>query len=1545
MTSNVTRTNNGKRLMAAIAVLALIACAFVAFAPTEDSNGLSTGTPVAGTELEGSNVTITTGTDFYINSEVTITSMTGKTVNIYLGENGSVTLPGTIATTTTIQTGTFNEETKMITPYLGLSITGVATKEYSTVDAATGYGVVAPASSTVTAGIKIISSTGSNIECYPNGAVVNDTLNKEGANVMVINGTVNASISGYKVDGTDATASVSIVSSAATTGVVLSYVADDYPTITSDATAGSVTVNSGTIKVATTTTGLDKILNAYGSGSANTAGTLLGPTVSSVGTVSTLYVYGEVADGETTADAVSFTNATVDRLTFGTTDKFTVGTTEFSSATATTLTVSSRTVEIPSTITGSLSLASGDFTAPSGGVIINENSTLSVGVNAVLTLEGTDADAVTLKSATVETNTPAAFNVYGKLTVPDSVDEATILVTDETATDDSLKGTFNAYSTATISEYIIIDATNYRIDGAMKEAIINKDVNSSNTYSQFQTVRVTEDITISEDIKLGILGQLIIDEGASITIEDGAVLYIGAMHNDQSTTSSTASVVMNGDMEIKTGGTFQVVAGKSVDIYGDVEVAGVFQVDTGKTTLKTGATMTVDEPKTGDTDNGKLSVTEDFVIESGANVRIEGTFKATDISNFGTITIDGTIDNSTAGVKISMLGNGAEVVINSAKFNTDYAADKILTITDENLVLVKNPELKVADDRINTITIAPEKANDIIENVTIAESVTSTTDSKGNKTYYNTMDISGLVSYDSEATPASGSTGVEIKLTGGSEDESGVTIAQTFSYGEKVKFVNAGKLTVSGQLNQTDSDSTQIDNENGTITVTGAIKALKKIDGTVNAAMYETNENSVRYYNYTTLEDAVAAAPEEIEILGTITITEDVTIPSPIEVDATGATLINVGTDKNRDVTLTVNNGAELKGATDIQVYGTVYFENNKDSNKSNNIVSDVYTTDGTDARYTNIYTALAGATDGDTVEITKEDGAVQITQNITIIDGVTLKVPAGKQIQLADGVTVTVEGTLDAWDAVTAQTAFAEQASVEEKTSAIDVTGTFVSVAAVEYANYFIPGAYYTISNDDGDFNYVTPVEAAAAVAGDVTGPIEIYGENAVGEVTFVGTDDERVNIVVYGELVADSISLTYANFGVNVIGSYTGAVGAASGTVEVVDATGFAVSEATINETSKVVITGSPSAFEQSEDFDVTIAAGTVYAESDTTGSTAYNFTVDTLTVASGATFNVDGAGNVASITEDLIVEGTANATDGGRIVTKDLIVLGTFTVGSAVSADGILAGQAQATNAFVGISEKDTLGTAATLNADSISGLKVVYLSAGSTVTDKLIEGMKSTEYYVEDALYLTVYAVSGYEPLVNTISFPDLAGKEVSAWQYVDSDGKTVKIDASSKEKVGAVKTITALMDYDVYEITIVAEYGITDIYIDGELIDTEGLSGAGQGEIKTMIAVGEHQITYRLNNYFAGDVKITLNGEALTDGKFTITSDMPFEDDDGTPTEYKIVLTGVEAAAPENPSSGDSGSSDGLGLTDYLLIVLVVLIVVMAIIVAIRLMRS
>lgn len=52
----------------------------------------------------------------------------------------------------------------------------------------------------------------------------------------------------------------------------------------------------------------------------------------------------------------------------------------------------------------------------------------------------------------------------------------------------------------------------------------------------------------------------------------------------------------------------------------------------------------------------------------------------------------------------------------------------------------------------------------------------------------------------------------------------------------------------------------------------------------------------------------------------------------------------------------------------------------------------------------------------------------------------------------------------------------------------------------------------------------------------------------------------------------------------------------------------------------------------------------------------------------------------------------------------------------------------------------------------------------------------------------------------------------------------------------------------------------------------------------------------------------------------------------------------LSLSGTEPATSTSGGSTSSGD-DGLGLTDYLLIILVVLIVIMAIMVAMRLMRS
>ena len=103
---------------------------------------------------------------------------------------------------------------------------------------------------------------------------------------------------------------------------------------------------------------------------------------------------------------------------------------------------------------------------------------------------------------------------------------------------------------------------------------------------------------------------------------------------------------------------------------------------------------------------------------------------------------------------------------------------------------------------------------------------------------------------------------------------------------------------------------------------------------------------------------------------------------------------------------------------------------------------------------------------------------------------------------------------------------------------------------------------------------------------------------------------------------------------------------------------------------------------------------------------------------------------------------------------------------------------------------------------------------------------------------------------------------------------------------------------------------------------------------GWGELGTLW--NKDVITVYVKPNYEGTPVITLNGQEITGGTFTLTSDMI----DGNNVIY---ATGV------TPSSGtvviDNGSSDGLGLTDYLLIILVVLIVIMAIMVAMRLMRS
>ena len=126
-----------------------------------------------------------------------------------------------------------------------------------------------------------------------------------------------------------------------------------------------------------------------------------------------------------------------------------------------------------------------------------------------------------------------------------------------------------------------------------------------------------------------------------------------------------------------------------------------------------------------------------------------------------------------------------------------------------------------------------------------------------------------------------------------------------------------------------------------------------------------------------------------------------------------------------------------------------------------------------------------------------------------------------------------------------------------------------------------------------------------------------------------------------------------------------------------------------------------------------------------------------------------------------------------------------------------------------------------------------------------------------------------------------------------------------------------------------------------MYIDGLTINNfanvgallEGIVGGGYS-----LSVGTHVISITANaQYSIENATITFNGQTVQNGgTIEVTADMAtftLTASGATPSEI-VIDTG----------SSDSGS-DGLGLTDYLLIVLVILIVIMAIMVALRLMRS
>ena len=1119
---------------------------------------------------------------------------------------------------------------------------------------------------------------------------------------------------------------------------------------------------------------------------------------------------------------------------------------------------------------------------------------------------------ITLKineSATVKGD----MRLYGTIAPATKEGTATITVDGENS--------ITAYNGSSISRGLNVTGTSEKIDisAAMSTITVNDDVDMPFYGTQSQKVVIADTLTIKSGWTMEILGELVINEGCTLIIEDDASLVLG---NDAGIKASKMTV--NGNITVEEGGSIDVKGAQNVTVVGEIYSSGIVTIKSN-VTVENGGSIVIDDSK-----DSEITVNGGLTIDAGGELSVAGGMAITGIQNKGTVTLNGA--NITTQSKINMAASGAVVDIKSMTQSTGAN----LTITDDGMVMAKDKDGKdiKVDDTFNNAYFAATKSNDVgIRGVTITSN------------YYNSFILAGSATIYDNTPEGDYDKGYTIALRGNGSIE----VPESFTVGKNITLnLTGGVMNVDGTMTAT-ADGSAITSA-GEIYVDGMITTdiNSAITDGINAFHYSDDD----YNYYTTLKTAIDNSADEIDYYGNVKVLDTLTIPADTEVKkSNNGETITIGDEDNRDVVITVASGATMRNCV-VDVKGTLVFDDNKTGNRNDHVDSDVIIDAEPKRTYTNIYTALEDAADNSTVKINRN---VYLDKDAEIRETITLEIPAGTGVYLYDEVTLTVNGTVknsgalgnaNGADAANQPIAGVGFNPKTEDHAAIIVNGTVMSMTKLGYGTYYIVGAYYQLVNDQGAWYYITPVEQAAAVSNDVEkGAIAINGENTVADVTFTGDKGQAVTVTVTadGALAAGTITLDRA--GLVVEGDFTGTAASAAGSVKAVNATGFSVIDTYNGETEVTYLDGTPVIDDdEKKESSVTVATGTINAgQINLKDAKASDFAI-----ASGATLKVAGQYDKANAeieATSMTVNGTLVATDKGNVNVTTMTVRGTFTVEAANEEAKTDAGTATIVTLYVGIAVDKKSGefvdaSAAAVTADKINTLADIYVSGESTVTGKLIENKNTTAFYVEDALWMTIYTTATDMAIDNSIQPGDLVNSEFSYW--TDADGN--KIEASSNVDVGDVgyETVYATLNYNIYTVTVFADPGINAVYIDGQLmpkgyfqtVDTAGNIQQVAG-FQLKVTAGTHEITYKLNNYFSGEANMTVNGTAVSGNTFTTSGTTPAD------KNVTIYLQGIEASAPETPSSGDSG----MGLTDYLLIILVVLIVIMAIMVAMRLMRS
>ena len=1158
------------------------------------------------------------------------------------------------------------------------------------------------------------------------------------------------------------------------------------------------------------------------------------------------------------------------------------------------------------------------------------------------------------------------------------------------------------------------------VTGVSYDVTMTTDITQSTTFGSLQNVIVPEGATLTVQRTatleingtLTVLGTLNVEGQLVIKSAAGAQLVIDGTVNVTTTGNNQGKIVIGDGTEYgyaTVNGTLNVTDGSAVeikaatvdgDVFGALVVNGILNLQAGTTISSNVTAPAAEQPEIG---KKPAIPAQGIVVSADTTVQINGDLVGiVAIRNYGNITVDNSAstlgENETPG-SLSVLMGSADASVTLTTFKLAANGANSFSVSDSGLIFKDRTRDETAAGNaitvtdVNTVEFKAGSEPVVLNGgVVFTESVTSKT-TNSTTTYTNKLNIEGSVSAaftDRNSTEnVTTEECVDMNVTG----NKAVTVTGSLTLGANVEMNNAENLEVSGTVINT-ATGAQIIQNTGEITVTGLITASKEIAGTgvINAAKYTITSGTpaVTTYNYSTLEAAVPAvadatntATKTILVMGEITVEQDLDVPAGITINHAKDAKLTI----DRDATVTMQAGSKMTSAKEqVVVDGTLTF-NDKTNDATTKTVSDVTVEDEAKngyRTYTNIYSALAEATDGQTVTVTKDTGLVVIDENLTVPAGVTLVVPSrAVSLYLEDGVTLTVDGTLKTDLAIFAEHTFGTTATNVEaatgvtakQSSAIVVNGTLQVAEEIGFAygnNTAEPavivdtitgvsiaddapvyGAYYSV---DG-YTVVSTLAIASGNA-DIVGAVVVNGPVNAGDVTFTGTD-EFTGIVIGNNATVEDMNgkdvvtvLTVGSLtlvGTDVATTY----GALNGDVVVGDArlTVSNVKNLTVtdDEEDGMVVSGNVSVIGDNGG-KVTLAAGTATA---TLNSSANTVEFD---VAAGATLVSDGA-NLYKLT----VDGTVSVASGKNLTAATVVVEGNGTLSVTASTATSAAGSAQITNLFLGIDKGDykiadnvtgDLDTAAEGTATvsgPVSGINNAYVLNGAVIDESNLEGMDSTAFNVNGQVWFTAYvsAASGVEDI--TVDKAPVENAVLAGWsETADGEAETVtegnKTVAKTEFAIGEAENLYAVIEYEIYHIVLKANEAVDDVFINGNLM-SKGLvmDSTGMYYAYTMdIAAGSYTVSYTLANGYSGEGVLAVNGTAQSGLTFSVS---------GTPAigqsyiTYNMELSGFEKTGyvPESPDTGSDDS--GMGITDYLLIVLVVLIVVMAIIVAMRLMRS